>query len=417
MKLEKLLAENMLRFGTKNLLASDVKPYLTEQTRVPQPIYEKYVISGNVAQLPTIVKTYDPTKGAIKILDGNPWLANQRATALQQFLISKFQGQFTIPFDAASAKITETVVQGSGDTYQYMKATVKAKLTKEAKTQSAYNFEILYNFYDINGVPHILVTKNGKGAPLIANSPADTDAGMINRFKKFVDSIPGSFLVKQGGNTAPTANGAEFGIMIPITTGFTAKKKGRLYFDNVSQYDAMKNFIISVTDIASPSGSPIETGDLKTRSKLRIGFTSEKGGGGNYIFGNLLTGRKSNIVYGKGVGTNIIIKRMEPSKLGNIPGEILPGQEEKWWPIAEIIYPGLFPDNLITIKPDMYAEIFEKIQAQIDELTDQQYRAIEMTAEIQGFASTDAANNRCPRGFKPDHTWGGPITSDKWITL
>jgi hypothetical protein len=31
--------------------------------------------------------------------------------------------------------------------------------------------------------------------------------------------------------------------------------------------------------------------------------------------------------------------------------------------------------------------------------------------------SLDAAKNRCPRGYKPDHTWGGSITSDKWITL
>jgi hypothetical protein len=149
MKLEKLLAENMLRFGTKNLIASDVKPYLIEQTRVPQAIYQKYVTQGNVAQLPTIAKTYDPTKGAIKILDGNPWLATQRATALQQFLIQRFQGQFTIPFDAASARITQTVVQGAGDKYQYMKATIKAKLSKPPKTQDPYKFDILYNFYDI----------------------------------------------------------------------------------------------------------------------------------------------------------------------------------------------------------------------------------------------------------------------------
>ena len=41
-----------------------------------------------------------------------------------------------------------------------------------------------------------------------------------------------------------------------------------------------------------------------------------------------------------------------------------------------------------------------------------------MTAEIQGFASTDTANNRCPRGNRPDHNWGIPeFTVDKWITL
>jgi hypothetical protein len=114
---------------------------------------------------------------------------------------------------------------------------------------------------------------------------------------------------------------------------------------------------------------------------------------------------------------------MEPSKIGNLPGDILPGQEEKWFPIAEIIYPGLFPDNLITIKPDKYAEIFDKIQTQIADLRVEGYDPIEMTAEIQGFASKDAANNKCPQGLKPDHSWGltnpqqGPITAEKWITL
>jgi hypothetical protein len=166
-QMKNTLAENMLRFGTKNLVPATIKPYLMEQTQVPPAIYGKYVITNaTVAQLPTIAKTYDPTKGAIRILDGNPWLATQRAAALQQFLIQRFQGQFKIPFDASSAKITQTVVEGSGDKYQYMKATIQAKLQKLPETQVPYKFDILYNFYDVNGVPYILVTKDGKGSPI-----------------------------------------------------------------------------------------------------------------------------------------------------------------------------------------------------------------------------------------------------------
>jgi hypothetical protein len=421
MKLEKLLAENMLRFGTKNLIASDIKPYLMEQTQVPRAIYGKYVITNaTVAQLPTIAKTYDPTKGAIKILDGNPWLATQRAAALQKFLIQRFQGQFKIPFDASAAKITQTVVEGSGDKYQFMKATIQAKLQKLPETQVPYKFDILYNFYDINGVPHILVTKGGKGSPI--KGAAETT---INQLKSQMPA--GSILVRQGtgggGAAGPNALEAVTGIMIPITTGFAAKKKGRLYFADAKQYEAMKTFIATYTDLVDAGDKVRETGDLKGRTQLQSNFTSERGGGGNYIFGDLGSGRSAEVLAGKDAGTTITIKRMEPSKIGNLPGDILPGQEEKWFPIAEIIYPGLFPDNLITIKPDMYAEIFDKIQAQIDELKDQRYRAIEMTAEIQGFASKDAANNRCPQGFQPDHSWGlsnpqqGPITAEKWITL
>jgi hypothetical protein len=407
MKLEKLLAENMLRFGTKNLLAKHVKPYLMEQTRVSRQVYfGKYAASLQIAQLANYMPTYNPTSGPIEITDGNPWLATQRATALQKFLIEKFQGQFQIPFDETSAKVTQTVVAGSGDQYQYMKATIKAKLVKPPKPQSPYNFDILYNFYDINGVPYILITKRGKGSPI--KGAAETQ---INQLKSQMPAE--SILVKQGmaGKELET----NYGIMIPIKTGFAAKKKGRLYFKDVNQYEAMKNFIAQYTDLATRT--PKETGDLQNRTKLQTNFTSELGGGGNYIFGDLGSGRAATIISGDGEGTSVTIKRMEPSKIGSLPGEILPGDEEKWYPIAEILYPGLFPDNLITIKPDKYEEIFAKIQEQIDELTAQEYDAIEMTAEIQGYASTDAANNRCLRGFTPDHTWGGSVTADKWITL
>lgn len=411
MKLEKLLAENMLRFGTKNVLAKHIKPYLMEQTRVTRQIYfGKYVASLQIAQLANYMKTYNPTSGPVEITDGNPWLATQRATALQNFLIEKFQGQFQIPFDANSAKVTQTVVSGKGDQNQYMKATIKAKLQKAPETKAPYPFDILYNFYDINGIPHILVTK-AFGGSQSAPSMGDSEEIAIGKFKPFVDKTKNAILVQQYSPNAQTQTNT--GVFLPILGGFAAKNKGHLYYNNFEDYNTARTYIGNYTDL----GTSDIARSIKDPNATQANFTSTQGGGGNYLFGTAKSGTKVKILLGKDAGSEITLKRMESSKIGSLPGEILPGDEEKWFPIAEILYPGLFPDNLITIKPDMYKEIFDKIQSQIDELKAQGYNAIEMTAEIQGFASTDAANNRCPQGSEPDHTWGGSVTADKWITL
>ena len=417
MNLEKLLAENMLRFGTKNVSTKHINPYLLEQTKVPPAIYNTYVIkNAKVDQLPAIAKTYDPTKGAIRIIDGNPWLATQRAKSLQQFLINRFQGRFEIPFDESAAKITQTAVLGPGNDNQYMKATIKAKLYKAPRTQSKYNYSILYNFYDIAGVPHIIVTKQGLfgGSSPKLNSRGENDQAAIKQFETFINRTKNSKLVKQSFSGRPDGSASEtnYGILIPILGGYTAKDRSTLYFDNFEDFDSVRRYIAYYTDIAGTVGEEKLLDPKSTQSDFR----KTQGGGGNYIFGDLGSGRSAKIIAGRDADTDVTIKRMESSKTGTLPGEILPGQEEKWWPISEILYRELFEDNLITIKPDMYKLIFDKIQEQIDELISNEYEIKEMTADIQGFASTDAENNRCPQGFKPDHTWGGALTADKWIT-
>lgn len=419
--MKSILAENLLRFGAKGVNESMLKTYLLEQTKVTADIFKKYSgITSAMANLAKTIPTYDPNKGYIRISDGNPWLATQRAKALQQFLIQRFQGQFKIPFDTAAAKIIKTAVEGSGNDNQYMKATIMAKLQKLPQPTPEYAYNILYNFYDIDGVPHIVVTKLGKGAP----ENVSTDELALQKFTKFMaEAGTQAKLVKQStGGYDPQAGPTQFtyGIMIPITGGFDAKKKSRLMFNDINQYNTMRQFIAKFTDTG---GSPVADDQLKNPNAKQTNFTSARGGGGNYIFGDLGDGRSASVLLGPGQGTDIRIKRMEPSIVGNLPGEIPAGGEEKWYPINEILYRGLFPDNLITIKPDMYQDIFNKIQTTIDELTTEGYKAIEMSAEIQGFASTDNATNRCPQGFAPDHSWGitnpkqGPVTADKWITL
>jgi hypothetical protein len=409
-----ILAENLLRFGAKGINEAMLKQYLAEQTQVPSAIYKKYVLTSTVAQLRNVINGYNPSTGAIKITDGNPWLATQRAQSLQQFLIKRFQGKFEIPFDTTKATISKTEVPGPGDNNQYMKATIKALLYKPPVKQDPYPYSILYNFYDIGGVPHIVVTKGGKGTP--TKGAAQTTIDQM-KSKMPADSI----LVRQntGGSSETGPNPAESvtGIMIPIRGGFAAKSKGVLYFKDANQYTAMQKFISDYTDLADAQGKVKETGDLQKRTNLQTNFTSERGGGGNYIFGDLGTGRAAEVLAGDGAGSTITIKRMEPSKVGTLANQIVPGGAPVWANVDEILYRGLFPDNLITIRPDMYQKIFNDIQLSITELTSVGYQIKEMSADIQGFASTDNANNRCPQGFQPDHAWGGPITANLWITL
>lgn len=204
--MKNILAENMLRFGVKNLSESDIKPYILEQTKVPQSVYRgKYVAQLNIDQLAKFIPTYNPTTGPIAIKNGNPWLATQRAKSLQRFLIERFRGQFNIPFDESSAKIIQTAVPGPGDENQYMKATIKAKLKTSLKPAPTYPYSILYNFYDINGVPHIIVTKQGllgQSSPKLSSRGA-VDQSAINQFSKFIQSTKNSKLVKQSFSGRP----------------------------------------------------------------------------------------------------------------------------------------------------------------------------------------------------------------------
>jgi hypothetical protein len=416
-KLKNILAESARYYKTNNFSAELVNK-LTEQTTVPANIYQKNAATTTIAQLPKIMQTYTPQNGTVTITDGNPWLATQRAKALQSFLTTQAQKTLNIPVDANSIVITETKVQGKGDDNQYTLGKLKAKLKKAPVVQGPYAYTILYNFYDINGVPHILVTKGGKGAPQTNENPAGTDDVYKKNMQKFANSIPNAFVVKQGGNSSPTANGAAWGIMIPITTGYTAKKASRLYFDNINQYEAMRDFITSYTDITNATGKPSESGDIKGRTKLQTGFTSERGGGGNYIFGRLGSGAKAIKFDNAGQETPVTIVRMESSKIGAIPGDVAAGNEEKWVEIGSFkLDSTMFPDNLITINPNKYQTIIKLIQDELSNLAQEGYRPVQLTAEIQGFASTDNANNRCPKGFKPDHAWGGSVTPEKWITL
>jgi hypothetical protein len=208
-----------------------------------------------------------------------------------------------------------------------------------------------------------------------------------------------------------------FGIMIPIERGYTAKEKGRLFFNDQKQFREMANFIAAHTETEFRSAD-----DLKDPKSKQINFTSAAGGGGNYIFGDLGSGRSAKLLTTNNPeGTDIIIKRMEPSIVGKLEGQVKEGGEEQWIDIDDVFYKDLFHDNMITIIQEKYQDIIERIKEKINQLKPD-FEVIELTADIQGFASTDNANNRCESGVTPDHSWGltnpqsGPVTPDKWVT-
>lgn len=412
----------------KRLINFDIREHshdvLSEQVALPKDIYKNYVVESTVANLPNIIQSYDPTKGAIKITDGNPWLATQRAISLRNFLIKNIQTSLNIPFNEKKAIINETKVEGKGNDYQYVKATIIAKLEKPPIPQNRYEYNILYNFYEINGEPHILVTKSGLGSP----KKVKENETFLKEYKKYLSKIPSetdAFIVTQtvgGGDTkGPNKEETLYGIMIPIKKGtYNAKNKSTLFFnrDNINGFLNMGKFINAYTDEDVRTNQQLENKDSK-----QFNFTYTQGGGGNLGFGDLGSGKKGKMYKENDTtGTDIVIKRMESSKSGTLAGEPIKGEEGEWKTITEILYRNLFHDNFITIKKDTYSEVIKKIKDEIDKLGFN-YNIVEMSAIIQGFASEDNANNKCERGTTPDHSWGltnpqnGPITHDKWVTL
>lgn len=412
----------------KRLINFDIREHshdvLSEQVALPKDIYKNYVVESTVANLPNIIQSYDPTKGAIKITDGNPWLATQRAISLRNFLIKNIQASLNIPFNEKKAIINETKVEGKGNDYQYVKATIIAKLEKPPVPQEPYEYNILYNFYEINGEPHILVTKSGLGSP----KKVKENETFLKEYKKYLSKIPSetdAFIVTQtvGGGDVEGPNKGEtlYGIMIPIKKGtYNAKNKNQLFFngDNRNGFLNMGKFINAYTDEESFSQE-----QLKKIKPTQFDFTKTQGGGGDLGFGDLGSGKKGKLFKDNDTtGTDIVIKRMEGSKVGTLEGQPKEGEEGEWKTITEILYRNLFHDNFISIKKDTYKEIIEKIKEQIDNLGEK-YKIVEISAIIQGFASEDNANNKCERGTTPDHSWGltnpqnGPITTDKWVTL
>lgn len=407
---QNLLNEEIRRI--KNMMG------LQEQTN---PAFKKFSnLTFKLDALPAGIANYNPSIGYIRIDGGNEWLASNRAISLKNYLLNQFKGNI----EDQNVKINETKVLGAGDVNQYVIGTFYGKMRKPPERQEKYPYTILYNFYEIGGVPHILVTQQGKGSPEKLDS-SKGNTTWVERFNKFLEKIPAEYnakIVNQtvGGGSAEGPNRAEtvYGIMIPITQekfGYTAREKGRVHFD-ANRADKFKEMSKFIADYTADDFRTDES--LKNPNATQHNFTSSTGGAGNYIFGDLGTGRKGKILsLNNPNGTDIVIKRMEPGIEGVVPGEVKSGSTEQWLDLGTYkLDNNFFKDNMISIKPDTYKQLFDGILSLIKQKFGERFDLVELGANISGFASSDNATNRLPEGTtQPDHTYGNRVPADKWV--
>ena len=410
MDLNKILAESMLRFGVKNLSETS-KLKLNEQAIATAVEYK-------LAQMPAILQSTnykpDPLK-YIAIPDGNPWLAANRAVSLKNFLVANIQKQIGIPFDAKAVTIAETAVSpNKGDEYQYVEGSIYGLMEKPPVPQEKYPFNIQYNWYNINGIPYIVNTKAGKGSPIEKAVPSQ-----IDQLKKQMPT-DGVLVTQSTGGGSPKNGPLQYtaGMLIPVTKQkfkWTALKNGVMYFTDQAAYDIAKNYIMEYTADAGGIGAEA---DIKKNSSF-TDFTSNAGGGGNYIFGKLDTGAKATILAGAGAGSDINITRMWAGKEGNAPGDDISNTAGKWVALGSFQLKkedGAFLDNMITLQPGAYQKIFDSIKAEVDVQLKNGLEIKSLTATIKGYASADRATNRLPQGVAaPDHTYGGHVPVQYWI--
>lgn len=394
---------------------------LSEQVSVPTNVYKTSVGTYNLNDLPNAIKNYDPSKGYIRIDGGNEWLANSRANSLKNFLISNLPSKIGVNIAAENVTLTKAEVLGPGNENQYVIGSMYGRMYKPPQKQEKYPYDILYNFYGIgeSDTPYILVTTNERGEA--APQTLASDELAISKYSKFINKTKNAVLVKQstGGSMAGKQTHFTYGILLPIKGGYTAKKKGHLWFDNEEDFKDAGRYISYYTAV-----HPLDQETLDKPNATQYRFTTSAGGGGNYIFGRE-GGFTVTVILSNNTefqpNTQVTVKREESSIKGTIPGETKEGGEEEWFKLGDYkLDQNFFKDNMISLSPDSYDKIFTDIRNLIIQKVGEGFEegTVEMKAEIKGFASSDNATNRLPQGVeKPDHTYGNRVPVDKWIKV
>ena len=398
-----LVTESQLRYIVENINRVD------EQVVVSSDVFGDYVVTYKLHDLPNAIKNYDPSKGYIRIDGGNEWLANSRSNSLKNLLIQNMSKNLKLDdFGENNIKIEKAEVLGSGNENQYVIGTLYGTMSKPPQTQEEYPFQIWYNFYDIGGIPHIIITKRGKGLlPHKSERNEEIDDLYLRRGIKSV-GVDNFIAVKQKHPQT-----IRYATLLPINKnmGYISWKNGILYFDDEEKYNNVRNFINEFTE-----GNP-----EITKNNAQTRYIKTSGGGGNYMIGTE-DGLKNTIIYGKNKGKEIIIKRQIVGKEGNIPGETKEGSKEEWFKFGDIkLDQNFFEDNMISLLPNTYDKIFSEINKIIAQKVGiERFRkeTIKIKVSIKGFASSDNATNRLPKGVeKPDHTYGNRVPVDKWIKV
>ena len=423
MSLEKLLAENMLRFGTKNLV---------EQTKVNSTIYGTRFGTYTLQEMTGLINTYNPSSGYIAISDGNEWLANQRAKSLSVFFSKNVSNILGVPYNSEAVKISEAKVLGDGVENQYVTGTLYAILEKPGKPEQKYKYSLLYKFYEVDGKPHIVSTSRAArmGSPRTIVTVGAAKAFAEKYITDHMPNVPADSKLVWQQRGVGSGNGGEgnLGVMIPLPDGYSKKDGSALYFDSQEQFDTMRNFIAKYTDITS--GIPL------SKSGNQSVWYGAPGGGGNYIFGNP---SGTNVVYlptdvsklpeidknkNQFINPEIVtIRRTSFDKnTGDIDGSTIDGTGTKpeTKKIGEFKFDKtMFANNMIRIQdtPELQAKI-QEIKKAYDVVVSEnpeEFKVKSISSIVQGYASSASATNRTSSG-KADHGWGINWPTEKWIT-
>jgi hypothetical protein len=404
MKLEKLLAENMLRFGVKNLDNSAIEKLMEQTAR-------EYSLNQLPAELEKI--NYVPSAANyIAISDGNPWLAENRAINLKNFLVANIQKQVGIPFDAAAVKVAETAVSpNKGDQYQYVEGTIYGLMEKPPIPENKYRYQLAYKFYELNGKPYIVITKAGKGSPI--KNASGTQVKQLQSQMPTTDSV----LVKQGGlgSLAGEQDGFNYAILVPVPAGYVDKSAGRLYYKDANTMIKARDFIQGLEDgMATMPRNGLDA------NLVVADFTDTTGGTGNYIVGKAKSANVDIIAGPKELGNKGTVHRTSHEYGAGAgkgePGTGTPGEWAKIGSFQLSKEDGAFLDNMITIQPGSYQQVFDSIKADIAVQKANNFKIVSLTATVKGYASADRATNRLPQGVTtPDHTYGGHVPAKYWI--
>jgi hypothetical protein len=421
--MKNILAENMIRFRTKNLV---------EQTKVNSSIYGTRFGTYTLQEMSGLINTYNPLSGYIAISDGNEWLANQRAKSLSQFFSKNVSNILGVSYNSEAVKIEEAKVLGPGNENQYVLGTLYAILVKPGRDISTYKYSLKYNFYEIDGVPHILVTKSGMGVPQRIVRINAANEGAKKYVKNYIPNTPNeSKLVWQQHNQFRATEYQQaldgyLGIMIPLKSGpgYSKKDGNALYFETPEQLNAMRDFISKYE----------ETKDKFPDGTQSI-WTSTMGGGGSYTFGSADAGVKvielpkdgSDSEFDMKSNTfinpkkTVTIRRTSSDKNAGEGGSTIAGTGTKpeTRKIGDFKFDKtMFADNMIGIQntPELQAKI-QEIKKAYDVVVSENklFKVNSISSIVRGYASSDAATNRTDSG-KPDHGWGINWPSEKWIT-
>jgi hypothetical protein len=421
--MKNILAENMIRFRTKNLV---------EQTKVNSRIYGDPFGTYTLQEMAGLINTYNPSAdGYIEISDGNEWLANQRAKSLSQFFSENVSNILDVSYNSEAVKIEEAKVLGPGNKNQYVLGTLYAILEKPGRKLQTYKYSLKYNFYEVDGEPHIIVTKRGMGTPSLPINKITGGNALAKEYAtNFMPKLPNNskLVWKQRNRTTanefkPASQGT-LAIMIPLASGpkYSKKDGNALYFNTPEQFNAMRDFI-----------SKYEKDEDKFTGTQSF-WTSTMGGGGSYVFGSSKpvssvhlpndVSKLPEIDTKLNIFNNpetVNIRSTHNDKNAGEGGSTIPGTRTKpeTRKIGDFKFDKtMFADNMIGIQdtPELRAKLEEIKKAYNDVISKNTGFGVKSISSIvRGYASSDAATNRTDSG-KPDHGWGINWPIEKWMT-